>query len=59
MIQHSPFLKKEAGRYVRNAVMREIQKNSKNPFAVHNSIFHFSKQFLIQNKQRKWIESIS
>ena len=31
----------------RNAVMGEIQKNSKNPFAVHNSIFYFSKQSII------------
>ena len=41
MIQHSPFLKKEAGKYARNVAMSEIQKNSKNPFAVHDRIFYF------------------
>ncbi len=52
MNQHFPFSKKEVGKHAKNATLREIQKISKNPFAVHDSIFHFSKQFLIQIKQR-------
>ena len=43
-------LKKRSGKYAKNATLREIQKNSKNPFVAHETIFNFSKQFLIQIK---------
>jgi len=47
MIHHSQSSKKEVGKDAKNVILREIPKNSKKPFAVHNSIFHFSKGFLI------------
>jgi len=50
---HSQSSKKEAGKHAKNAILREIQKNSRKPFAVHNSIFHFSKGFLIETNQVK------
>jgi len=50
--QHFPSLRKEAGKYAKNVTLREIQKNLKNSFAVHKTIFNFSKQFLTQIKQR-------
>jgi len=53
MSHHSQSSKKEAGKHAKNAILREIQKNSRKPFAVHNSIFHFSKGFLIETNQVK------
>ena len=49
---HLQFSKKEAGKYVKNAVSREILKNSKNQSVAHSSTFYFSKGFLIQVNQR-------
>jgi len=40
-------LKKRSWQDAKNVILREIPKNSKKPFAVHNSIFHFCKGFLI------------
>ena len=48
--QYVPSLRKEADKYAKNATLREIQKNSKNPFVAHETVFNFSKQFLIQIK---------
>jgi len=48
MNQHSPSSKKEVGRFAKNAILKEIQKILKNPFAVPDSIISFSKQFLTQ-----------
>jgi len=47
MIHHSQSSQKEVGKAAKNVILREIPKNSKKPFAVHNSIFYFSKGFLI------------
>lgn len=46
MNRHFRSLKKEVGRHVKSVILKETQKISKNQFAVHNSIFYFSKQFL-------------
>jgi len=46
MSQHFPSLRKEDGKYAKNLTLREIQKNLKNLFASHETIFNFSKQFL-------------
>ena len=43
-----PPLKKEDGKYVKNVTLRRIQKNMKNQYAMHETIFNFSKQFLTQ-----------
>ncbi|EIJ65490.1 hypothetical protein BD31_I0679 [Candidatus Nitrosopumilus salaria BD31] len=48
MSQHSPYLRKEAGKCVKNVISKEILKILKNLFAVLDSIFNFSKQFLTQ-----------
>jgi len=46
MNHHFQFLKKEVGRHAKNVVLKETQKILKNQFAVHDSIFSFSEQFL-------------
>lgn len=46
MNQHLPSLEKEAGKFAKNAILKEIQKTLKNPSAVPDSSFYFSKQFL-------------
>lgn len=44
---HSQFSRKEVGKHVKNVILKETQKTLKKPFAVHNSIFYFSKRMLI------------
>ena len=44
---HLQSSEKEAGRHVKNVDLRETRKILKKLFAVHNSIFHFSKQSII------------
>lgn len=58
MNQHSPYLRREAGKYAKNVTLREIQKILKKLFAVYDSIFYFSKQFLSQVKDKTQVESI-
>lgn len=48
---HFQYSKKEAGRHVKNAILRGIQKISKKQFAVRDKIHRVSKQFLIQIKE--------
>jgi len=48
--QYFPPLRKEDGKYAKNATLREIRKNSKNPFVAHETIFNLSKQFLMEIK---------
>jgi len=50
--QHFSSLRKESGKYAKNITLREIQKDLKDLFARHETIFNFSKQFLTQIKQR-------
>ncbi len=50
MMHHFQFLKKEAGKHVKNVILKEIQKILKKAFVVCDNIIHFSKQILIQVK---------
>jgi len=52
MNQHLPSLEKEAGKFVKNVILKEIQKILKNPFVVLDSMFYFSKQFLTQIRHK-------
>jgi len=59
MSQYLQFLRQEVGKYVKSVILREILKILKNPFAVYDRIFYFSKQFLSHFRHKNRIEDIS
>jgi len=58
MKHHFQFLKKESGMYAKNVILKEILKILRNQFAVHDTMFYLSKQFLSQFAHKKSIENI-
>ena len=56
---HFQFLKKEVGKYAKNVILKEVQKISKNPSAVHDSIIYFPKQILVHENWKKQVGDIS
>jgi hypothetical protein len=44
--------------YAKNVILKEILKILRNQFAVHDTMFYLSKQFLSQFAHKKSIENI-